>query len=862
MAEKVLPVRITVKEQQAVTAIKKLNKELKETGSTLKFSEKGVSKYNHSLGSIAKQAAVASAGFMTMAGAVNTVKRAVVGVVTDFARFEQSLANVGTLLDKNTNLWNTFANDVFKISSKFGKDATEVNRGLYDVISAGITDSAEALKALDLATGAATAGMSDVNTAVKAGVSVMNAFGLESSDLIDILNIQFDTVKRGVIIYEEMAQAQAVLLSPAQRLGVSIREMYTGIAELTKNGQRAELATVSLARAFDSMVEKKDVFKEIGVDVFNAKGEFAGLDKILMQLNGAFKGMNTEQKNALFETLNFEKRAARAFNVLIDKAEDYGTTLGQVGTDANAMTDAVDVALDTLSSQWAIFVQDVKNDGKELFKPAADSLKEFLKIYNNWRKDSNLQAATNEAFGSGDVSQIGAFLGGFEIQGGTSTPQSSVTGAELVNKFNKERADLVKDEVEAELDIIKRKRRLKQISRDIAAIEINRMREMKETAERVKVKRTQQQISGFMPGVQGFGGQAGIFNRQMQAGLNNLPMSAGAVGQRGVFERQMELGKARLEKEEKWLKEKEKKEKELIDKWNKTADKWNSTASAMANFEQAFGLSNKASSVLGGIGGVAGGYAQFASGDVLGGSLNMLASGKGLVDTIFGKGSGTPVVKLTDALENLDKTIRSQTSAQQFSGFRKLNFGNTRTISANEIGGKNDIAPIIKELGLNVSAETIRQEAVAGMLGGTGDFGENAARLLNETIMAQNSSFFQGLQSSLGLTTEGIIGAFSQGGEEAVRQLQEQARLNALFSTSQFQELSEALGESITGDVVTAAQMFEKEMGAIDVTGTTDELIDKLGDLFDATNMNTEATKELTRVTNVPTGLKINDILT
>lgn len=133
-------------------------------------------------------------GMLIGGGLILGFKKAVDSAVS----FEKGLAEISTLIDKNVvptmDTYKSALEEMVKTSSRSLQDLT---RGLYQTISSGVTDTAKALRVLDLSQRAAVAGLTDVSVAVDAMTTLVNAFQLSEEGATRASDLLFTTVKRG-----------------------------------------------------------------------------------------------------------------------------------------------------------------------------------------------------------------------------------------------------------------------------------------------------------------------------------------------------------------------------------------------------------------------------------------------------------------------------------------------------------------------------------------------------------------------------------------------------------------------------------------------------------------------------------------
>jgi TP901 family phage tail tape measure protein len=253
-----------------------------------------------------------------------------------FAKFEQAMANVNTLLDT---------------SNRVGESAESLSTALYDIVSAGV-DAGNSISVLDLSARAATAGMTNAQTAVNAGLATVNAFNLEIQDLTKVFDLQFQTVRKGVITYEQLSNAQGELLPSARKLNESLENMYGSLAFVTKNGLSAESASTSLARAYDGLIKKSNELAQAGVEVYDEFGKFRGIIDIVDDLSDKLEGLSNQEMQSVLQDIGFEIRAARAIIPMIKNIDGLRESVDAMSNSTGSMEAAFEKATNTISFRF------------------------------------------------------------------------------------------------------------------------------------------------------------------------------------------------------------------------------------------------------------------------------------------------------------------------------------------------------------------------------------------------------------------------------------------------------------------------------------------------------------------------------
>src|SRR5688572_10760890 len=120
--------------------------------------------------------------FKDALGLARTTIRALVGGIQEGIKtsreYERALAQVTTLTNENVTSTAMLDREMKRLAATYGGPAKDQAKALYETISAGIEDAADATKILDTANKLAIGGVTDVKTAVDGLTSVINAYGL------------------------------------------------------------------------------------------------------------------------------------------------------------------------------------------------------------------------------------------------------------------------------------------------------------------------------------------------------------------------------------------------------------------------------------------------------------------------------------------------------------------------------------------------------------------------------------------------------------------------------------------------------------------------------------------------------------
>lgn len=169
--------------------------------------------------------------------------------------FESAMAEVKTIANVGEAEFQDLQRSVFGLYKQLGTEPPDkLAKGLYEIIGAGF-EAADALELLEIASKAATAGVTTTEVAADGLTTILNAFQLSTKDAAEVADIMFATVDRGKISFEELSSQIAQVAPLAASSGISFAEIGAAISTLTKQGIPASQAMTQIRSAIISTNE-------------------------------------------------------------------------------------------------------------------------------------------------------------------------------------------------------------------------------------------------------------------------------------------------------------------------------------------------------------------------------------------------------------------------------------------------------------------------------------------------------------------------------------------------------------------------------------------------------------------------------
>jgi len=321
--------------------------------------------------------------------------------------FGNAIREVSTLVDSSQLSNEALSATVNKLSAEFGRSPVEQTKAMYMAISAGAEAGAESTALLTAANKLAIGGVTQVNTAVDALTSVMNAYGTSFANSERVSDKFFATIKLGKTTAGQLGASIGQVVSTSANASISMDEMFSVIAAGTKVGQSTAMATVGLNTAINAMLkptkEAQEEAKRLGIEFSAAAARQKGFVGTLRDIKKNAK-TNDETLSKLFGSV----RALRiATGVMTNNFKEYDKILPQVTNSAGASNEAFGKMtatiehqmkqVEALGQQSKIALGDMVTDSKP-FQIAVGETKRILEDLIRYMQSTRGAAAAKSFF--------------------------------------------------------------------------------------------------------------------------------------------------------------------------------------------------------------------------------------------------------------------------------------------------------------------------------------------------------------------------------------------------------------------------------------------------------------------------------
>ncbi len=283
-----------------------------------------------------------------MLGGMTAMFSAVSAGVRSFRALDKGMRNVNTIVGVSEKKLKGYTKQVQRLQKELGVTSKELTDGLYQAVSAGVAIG-DAMNFLEVATKASIGGISDVETAVDGLTTVINAWGLEASEVTRVSDLMFQTVKLGKTTFGELSSSLSTVASFAAASGVSFDEVAAATATLTKQGVPTAMAMTQIRAAMIAMNKHLgDGWADTMTlqEGFVSMGEMAGGSaNKLKELTGRVEGAN-----AILATTG-EKADGAAKDLM-----NLKTALGAAGGAFEEQAKSMDKASDRMAESWNVMI--------------------------------------------------------------------------------------------------------------------------------------------------------------------------------------------------------------------------------------------------------------------------------------------------------------------------------------------------------------------------------------------------------------------------------------------------------------------------------------------------------------------------
>ena len=297
------------------TVIRELKNDLSgATAAGLRFRDKMADAAKAGLGAF-------GLNILSVTGAITGLVSVLRNAVTTLADFDKALSSVSALGGDYAANIDKIAEATKTAGIAFGFTAVESVKAVEALAKAGVAVEDILGGGLEGALTLAAAGSLDVADAAEAAAKSMVQFGLAGEDVTLIADLFANSANKALGEVSDITAALNQSGQVANQFGISIEETVGTLTAFANAGLLGSDAGTSfrtmLLRLAKPTEDSAAAMDRLGINAFDAQGQFIGIEKLAGQLQTQLKGLTEEQRNNTLATI-FGTDAIRSASILYE----------------------------------------------------------------------------------------------------------------------------------------------------------------------------------------------------------------------------------------------------------------------------------------------------------------------------------------------------------------------------------------------------------------------------------------------------------------------------------------------------------------------------------------------------------------
>lgn len=341
MADRKTKVTLSVQMQQYIDGMQKAAQATRETGTE---SEKLAQK-KEAFDLLGKTALIAGGAMAAGLGVA----------VAKFAEFDQAMSNVQAATHESSENMELLRQASLDAGASTVFSATESANAVEELAKAGISTADILSGALAGSLDLAAAGELGVARAAEIAATTLQQFGLEGSEAGHVADVLAAGAGKAMGSVEDLAQGMKFVGPIAASMGVSLEETAGTLALFAQQGIIGEQAGTSLRGMLSSLTspsaQARKELEALGIQLYDAEGNFMGLQNAAGQMSKAYAGMTGEARDASLGILFGNQQITAATALYQAGAEGVGEWTDAVN-DSGYAAETAAIKLDNLAGDW------------------------------------------------------------------------------------------------------------------------------------------------------------------------------------------------------------------------------------------------------------------------------------------------------------------------------------------------------------------------------------------------------------------------------------------------------------------------------------------------------------------------------
>jgi TP901 family phage tail tape measure protein len=371
--------------------IVEFNRQIRQTQAELgRLNNKGI---GGKLGGLGKQLQGSLGIGLGGLGAAGGVLGAIAigkSAIRSMMELEKAMSNVKAITGATDVEFKALNDTAIKLGGSTAFTAKQVADGMAYLGMAGFKTK-EIIQAMPQVLNLAAAGNMDLAKAADIASNIMGQFGISAANTDRVVNVLAATAASSNTNIEQLAEAMKYLGPTSKALGMSVEETAAIVGVLGDAGIQGSMAGRALGSSLVNLANPtkkvQTAMKQMGLNVFDANGQFVGMRELLRQIEVGTANM-TQQQRAANLTMLLGNEAFQEINILLERGSVNYDKFAKSITDSNKAQEMAVEQMNNLAgeitkleSAWDGFIQGLNgSDGiiTGILKGAISLTKDFV----------------------------------------------------------------------------------------------------------------------------------------------------------------------------------------------------------------------------------------------------------------------------------------------------------------------------------------------------------------------------------------------------------------------------------------------------------------------------------------------------
>lgn len=329
-------------------------------------------------------------------GVITAVGAAIyAGPVQKSIEFETAMAKVGTIADESKVPLSQMQKEIINLSNALGVNANAVAEDVYNAISAG-QDTADAVAFVEKATKLAKGGFAETGQALDVLTTILNAYGLESSEATKISDMLIMTQNRGKTTVAELSSSMGKIIPTANANNVAMEQLCAVYSLMTARGiAAAETTTYANSMLNELGKTGTTADKALRKAAGGSFSELMAQGKSLGDVLAILQDEADKSGKTLADMFGSAEAGKAALTLMADGAEGFNSEVSAMVDSTGAADAAFQKMMNTTAEKLAKAKTALSNLGIVLgntFLPyvttAAEKLSDLVTKFSDWAQEN------------------------------------------------------------------------------------------------------------------------------------------------------------------------------------------------------------------------------------------------------------------------------------------------------------------------------------------------------------------------------------------------------------------------------------------------------------------------------------------